>query len=53
MKFMRTCLMIVFLLAALILPSTAALAAPRTGTYEKHFVGRISRFLPDSGHQKD
>ena len=39
MKFMRTCLMTAFLLAALILPSTAALAAPRTGTYEKHFVG--------------
>lgn len=41
MKFMRTCLMTAFLLAALILPSTAALAAPRTGTYEKHFVGNI------------
>ena len=39
MKFMRTCLMTVFLLAALILPSMTALAAPRTGTYEKHFVG--------------
>lgn len=38
-KRMRTYLLTAFLLAALILPSTAAFAAPRTGTYEKHFVG--------------
>ena len=39
MKHTRHILMTVFLLAALILPSTAVFAAPRTGTYEKHFVG--------------
>ena len=39
MEKMRNPMMTVFLLAVLILPSTAALAAPRTGTYEKHFVG--------------
>lgn len=32
-------LLTAFLLAALIIPSTATFAAPRTGTYEKHFVG--------------
>lgn len=35
----RRILLTAFLLAALIIPSTAAFAAPRTGTYEKHFVG--------------
>lgn len=39
MKHRRRFLLTMFLLAALVLPSTAALAAPRTGTYEKHFVG--------------
>ena len=35
----RRILLTAFLLAALIIPSTAAFAAPRTGTYEKHIVG--------------
>lgn len=35
----RRILLTAFLLAALIIPSTATFAAPRTGTYEKHFVG--------------
>lgn len=38
-RHIRRILMTAFLLAALILPSATAFAAPRTGTYEKHFVG--------------
>ena len=38
-RHIRHILMTAFLLAALILPSATAFAAPRTGTYEKHFVG--------------
>lgn len=38
-KHVRVYLLTAILMAALILPSTAVFAAPRTGTYEKHFVG--------------
>lgn len=35
----RFCVRTFLLLAVLLMPSAAVFAAPRTGTYEKHFVG--------------